>query len=134
MNICRIPGCIKSRPYGRTLCSAHRQQHWRRTHPVAAQYARLKAKAKSRGKRFDLSKQDWALLCEQSGYHEGTVSSCGDFRLGLSIDRINPRLGYTITNLRVIPMADNSGKGGGPDRQLLNEPDVPDLEALLERF
>jgi hypothetical protein len=156
--VCIVKGCqktVKAAP-GRvkSICPAHDQALWRKTHPITAQYARLKAEAKKRKKPFDITPAEWAELCRLTRYHEGTASLVGSVANGLTIDRIRHTGGYTLDNVRVIVNHLNSQKGAYEMRcrlhtgrhvilrrdavsvaDLMEQPD-PDaeLERLLERL
>lgn len=108
---CPVVGCTRTSKRSHSLCPMHLSRHERRTNPVAAQYRRLKAKAKQRRKPFDLTADEWRELCGLTGYQTRTAGQTGDWRRSLTIDRKDPRRGYCIDNIRVITYSRNSSKG-----------------------
>lgn len=61
---------------------------------------------------------DVRSTCAVSGYSLLVLRKCGD---RLSVDRINPRLGYVRSNIRVIALSLNVAKGVGagvPERAI----------------
>jgi hypothetical protein len=66
----------------------------------------LRSNAKRRGIAFDLTLEEFVMLCDATGYMDSRGRQADD----KSIDRIIPSLGYTLSNLRVIRVAENSRK------------------------
>lgn len=85
-----------------------KQYQWKLGHPLKIMLSSVKARAKASGKEFDLT-LEWLSskgnICELTGLS----LSVDDDRnpLTLSIDRINSKQGYTMTNCRVICLALN---------------------------
>lgn len=106
-DLCRVKHCRNEKAPRHSLCHKHRMRIWRARNPMRAAYNRLKNKAKARKIGFSLSFPQFATLCEVTGYIEGTGQdpSC------LTIDRIDPNLGYEQGNIQVITLSENSSKG-----------------------
>jgi hypothetical protein len=103
---------------GRRKCHCCHQRQWRAANPIAAQYARLKAKAKARGKEFTLTKEDWREFCESTGYTE----SVGCLRMeDIQCDRIDARHGYHRWNIQALSFGLNREKQQR-ERGMVEEP------------
>lgn len=84
----------------------HYQFLWRLRNPFRAAFRQIKDRAKRKGIDFALSFEDFAELAAQTGYVEGKGRSASS----LSIDRENAGIGYVLTNIRVMTVAENSSK------------------------
>lgn len=111
MTRCRTPTCRKKRSKKDPLCPMCRKRHERETNPARYVFNTLKSNARRRKKDFEISFEYFLSLCAESGYLEGR----GQTSTSLSIDRINNYLGYVEGNLRVITVAENSGKGANEE-------------------
>lgn len=69
-------------------------------------YYTLKGNAKRRNKFFDLTFDQFKQFCEENDYLQGK----GKTAESKSIDRINNEIGYTITNLQILSLRDNTRK------------------------
>lgn len=70
-------------------------------------YNNLKCNAKRRGKEFDLSFEDFEKLAIECDYLKGKGRKTSSY----SIDRIDNTKGYTIDNIQVTTLGENSRKG-----------------------
>ena len=70
-------------------------------------YSTLKANAKRRGKEFTISFSEFKEFCYKTDYLRGK----GKRQDSYSIDRIDNDRGYTLENIRVLSIAENSRKG-----------------------
>lgn len=104
---CRVKGCKTERAKDRSLCGKHRIRLWRKRNPTRNAFNQVRSKARQRKIEFDLSFDDFKVLCEESGYVEGKGrrSEC------LSLDRQDPDKGYTVENIEVITYGENCSKG-----------------------
>jgi len=101
---CDSDGCGNPARTGRKLCNSCRSRRY--DDPMKVLYWNLKKSAKRRGKHFDIPFEDFAQLARFAGYdvlHGRTAD-------GMSVDRINPRLGYTLDNIQFITVSENSVK------------------------
>lgn len=105
---CMVAHCFNAlRDGNRALCQKHYMQLWRARNPARAAYANLRDSARKRRLPFELSFDDFALVVGDTPYMEEKGTRVGCFH----IDRIDPCLGYTVGNLRVIPLSENIAKG-----------------------
>ena len=73
-------------------------------------FAKLRARAAERNIEFSLSFRDFVALAERTGYTLGR----GRGQDALSIDRINPWRGYTLSNIQVITNRQNLARHFAP--------------------
>ena len=69
-------------------------------------YCTLKANAKRRGKEFSLTFDQFKKFAIETNYLRGK----GKQSTSYSIDRIDNERGYTVDNIRIMTLADNSRK------------------------
>jgi hypothetical protein len=89
-----------------SFCSKHRRVRQKETDPVGYYFDALRQNAKRRGIFFCLTKHDFGIFCADTGY----LRLKGRFKDCLSIDRINPNLGYQVGNLQVLKVGENVRK------------------------
>lgn len=106
MKKCKTKYC-KNDPEGRKFCNTCRSRASRIRNPEKYCYNNLKNNAKRRGKEFDLSYSQFLQFCLATKYIQGK----GKSKTSFSIDRIDNWQGYTVSNIRVITLAENSSKG-----------------------
>lgn len=104
---CAAYRCRAKRDGRGRLCAKHYKRLRRWKDPVAYAYSVTKCNARRRGKDFDISLEDWRTFCAATGY----VEAKGRKASAASIDRIDNSRGYTLDNIRVISLSDNSRKG-----------------------
>lgn len=103
--------CFNLRPQKDCLCPKHRKRKQKETDPERYAYYVLKCNAKRRGKSVELTLAEFRLFCQQTGYIDGK----GRTSKAMSIDRIDNTLGYSITNIRILSLQNNSAKGTNSD-------------------
>lgn len=69
-------------------------------------YNLLKSNANIRKVDFDLPFSDFKKWCDETNY----MAEKGKMATSASIDRKNPLIGYTYTNLQKLSLSDNSKK------------------------
>lgn len=104
--ICKNKGCRKKKAKGRAICHSCKAKKYREDNPVKSAYQNLRYNAKRRKKEFDLTFEQFEKLCVETEY----IKKRGKSKDSYSIDRIDPEKGYTIDNIRVISLAENSRK------------------------
>ncbi len=104
--VCAAYRCGKSSAAKDYLCHKHRKRLQKETNPLVYCYGYLKQNAKRRGKSFELSIEEFKQFCEETGYLE-LKGKAGN---SASIDRIDPSRGYSLDNIQVLSLADNSRK------------------------
>ena len=82
-----------------------KQARWRSAHPVASAWHTHRWNAKLRGIPVLWSREEFASFCFETGYHLLRLD-------GYSIDRIEHRKGYSLSNCRLLTALENSIKGG----------------------
>lgn len=115
---CATKGCKKKRAKGRRLCNSCRMKKYAEENPLQYSYFNLRSNAKKRRKEFTITLDEFRVLCEQSGYLEGS----GGGKMSLTIDRIINSIGYCKGNLRVITRSENSSKGTKDINPFTGEP------------
>jgi hypothetical protein len=98
---------------GRKECQTCRLRKWRSKNPFLASYHHIKDRAKQRGIKFLLTKEQFKKFCDETGYldKKGTTAE------SMTIDRIKNNLGYQEGNIRILSLSENvkrkkRGEGG----------------------
>ena len=114
---CLARGCSQPR-YGRgRFCNRHKCGLWSLNNPLSRRYISKKADAKRRGIPFKLSFQQFAELALRGGLLDGDNH----------LDRRDPRKGYQVDNVRVVPASWNLRKASW-DKMVLNGKIDPDSD------
>lgn len=116
---CHVKWCTRNSLKDRRLCAKHRHIKVKHDDPLRYHFYALRSNASRRGKDFDLTLDEFKAFCESTGY----LDTKGRSRNKMSIDRIDPRLGYSLDNIQCITVSENSYKAN-LDKGLLNE-DLP---------
>lgn len=66
----------------------------------------IKKSAKRRGIPFNISKEEFEKFVNDNGY----IKNSGRLKHQMTIDRIDGRKGYELSNLKVISKSENSAK------------------------
>lgn len=104
---CATPYCRGKAVKGRGMtCGTCKTKKWREANPVKYAFDTLRTNAKRRGHVFALTFAEFSIFCEATKYMEKK----GITGQSLSIDRIDPRIGYVITNIQVMTLSGNSRK------------------------
>lgn len=74
--------------------------------PLTYTYNSLKCNARRRGKPFDLTFIQFSKFCIDSNY----MKLKGKTKNQYSIDRIDPTKGYSIDNIQILTVSENSTK------------------------
>lgn len=104
--ICKAYRCSNKQTPKDRFCGKHRHRYNKENNPVSYKYNLLRSNARRRGKGFDLSLEEFEKFCADSGYLEDT----GKTKSSASIDRIDPSRGYSIDNIQVITLSENTRK------------------------
>lgn len=103
---CKTAYCKNNARPKRKDCYSCNKKKWRKKYPMKAAFQTLRHNAKRRGKEFSLTFQQFKQFCYKTKYLAGRGRSSDSY----SIDRIDNYKGYTIDNIRVITVAENSSK------------------------
>lgn len=87
--------------------STVRSRNCRNNNPAKYAYSNLKTNSKRRNILFELSFEQFLIFCRETRYLQGVGKTKDSF----SIDRIDPRQGYHILNICILPLSENSSKG-----------------------
>lgn len=90
-----------------SICSKCRKRLYKERHPVRYTFSYLKNNARRRKHTFTLTIDEFVQFVRETGYMEGK----GRHADKLSIDRIDPRRGYTPDNIQVLTVSKNATKG-----------------------
>lgn len=98
--------CKVRRSRKRNKCAKHHGRWFKEAHPLEYSFAHLRQRAKERGIEFRLAIEQYKEFAAKTDY----ASLKGKSGLSLSIDRIDPRKGYTAENIQAITLRENSRK------------------------
>jgi hypothetical protein len=101
---CITKYCRGQRAPKKSCCHKCIKRRWRAANPERAAYANLKCHARSRGKAFTLTFEEFMGIVGLQSYVDGK----GREKHCMSIDRIDPALGYVVGNIRVVSVSENS--------------------------
>ena len=90
----------------RNVCYSCKQARYKRDNPVKYAYRKLRANARRRGKRFELTLDEFREFCQKTEYLLGKGRSKESYH----IDRIDPFGGYTKDNIQVLTNSENVKK------------------------
>lgn len=96
----------------RCHCCIKRQQN---QDVIKASYYNLRGNAKRRNKEFDLTLEQFREFCIRTEYHLGK----GKTKTSYSIDRIDDNKGYTLDNIRILTLSENTQKENLRRKQLV---------------
>ncbi len=105
-NLCSVSGCRNNKEKGRTICSKHSKQKYRKENAMRASYQNLKDNSKRRKKEFNLTFEEFKIFCVKTNYLVGK----GRNKDGYTIDRIDDEKGYAFGNIRMLKNEDNLAK------------------------
>ena len=100
--ICITPGCYTVAKHGK-YCYRCSSQRFRTNNKIKYAFNNLKYNAKRRNKSFDLLFKEFKDFCKKTDY----INLKGRKHNSMSIDRINPELGYEKGNIRMITNSEN---------------------------
>lgn len=104
--LCVAYRCTRKHTPKDRFCAKHSKRHQKESNHVSYCYANLRQNAKRRGKQFDLTIEEFRCFCEKTKYLERK----GKSGKSASIDRVDPAKGYSIDNIQVLSLAENSRK------------------------
>lgn len=113
---CITPYCKNKTRRSRKICTTCEKRAWRAKYPMKAAYEALVQNAKRRKIFCDLTFEQFEKFCIETDY----IAGKGRTKLSYSIDRIvdGPLPGYTITNIRILTVSDNSVKARNRQKML----------------
>lgn len=89
------------------ISNSEKSRRYRAKNPIRYAYHNLKSNSKRRGKEFDLTFEQFKEFCYKTNYIQGK----GITKDSYSIDRKDNDKGYTIDNIRILTVSENSKKG-----------------------
>lgn len=104
--LCVHPYCLKNRQKQKSVCSKHKRERNKQINPISITYSSLKTNAKRRNIAFTLTIEHFRQWCESNDY----IKLKGRFKGCMTIDRIDPSLGYADGNIQMMRNADNLRK------------------------
>jgi hypothetical protein len=90
----------------RKKSSTEKTRRWRESNPIRAAFLNLKNNAKRRGKEFLLSFEEFCEFASKNKIVYGKKRNKDTW----SIDRIDSSKGYSIDNIQLLTLAENSKK------------------------
>lgn len=103
---CVAAFCKNKARAGHRFCHKCAHRYQKETNPLVYWYKSLKQNARRRGKEFSLTKEDFRFFCTSTGYLELKGKEGNKF----SIDRIDPEKGYSLDNIQMITLSQNTSK------------------------
>lgn len=110
-HICCAYRCGEKRGTKSRFCPKHKHRFNKANNPLGYVYSMLKSNAKRRGKQFDLTLEQFKTFCAETDY----LKKRGKTGKSASIDRIDNTKGYSLDNIQVLSLGDNSRKGSYED-------------------
>lgn len=118
MKICDSLHCDReTESEGTKFCSTCRSAQGNVKRPIKYAYSKLKSHANERGIPFSLTFEHFKEFCTTTEY----ISKRGRGKHDLSIDRIDPNLGYADGNIQALTNSQNKKKDYH-DRKVKNYP------------
>ncbi len=109
--LCRAYRCNNKKRTRDKFCSKHRHRRTKERDLVGYKYWILKSNATRRKKEFSITLAEFRQWCKETNYHNLTGRS-GD---SATIDRIDDSKGYSIDNIQILTLSENSRKLWGED-------------------
>ena len=109
-SLCSTPFCRHTRRRQRWYCNKCRKRKWREANPVEYLYDNLRTHAKQRGKRFELTLEQWRKFCLETSYH----MLKGQEPHSATVDRRDSAGPYSIDNIFVNTHQANSHRQDRP--------------------
>ena len=106
---CRVRGCrahVSPGTCNGRFCRRCRDRRFKLRQPLSYAFQKLRSNARRRGHEFTLTCAEFARFCGATGYLE----SAGKLPGSTSIDRIDSARGYSLDNLQVLTLRENSRK------------------------
>jgi hypothetical protein len=104
MKKCATSYCQRLSP--EKYCSCCAKRIYRAKYPMKAAYQNLRSNAKRRRKEFSITFEDFALFCQRTQY----ITYKGKKKDSYSIDRPKNHLGYTLDNMSILTLSQNTIK------------------------
>jgi len=98
--------CNKNQVTQGRICNTCKMKKYRKNNPIKAAYFNLRCNAKRRGKKFDLSFEEFKTFAIETKYYKKK----GIFSTSLHIDRIDETKGYSIDNIQTLTNSANVKK------------------------
>lgn len=89
------------------FCRRCKDRRYAATNPLAYTFNKLRNNAKRRKIDFTLTRAEWEMFCEATGYDRLR----GKLGYALTVDRIDRTLGYHLDNIQTLTNSDNVSKG-----------------------
>jgi hypothetical protein len=109
---CQAHACRNKKAGRAKLCHRHLRILEKERDPVRYAYRVTRQNAKRRGKDWSITYEEWAEFCSRTQYLENK----GRGPNSASLDRIDPAKGYSLDNLRILSLSENSRKGATTDK------------------
>ena len=105
MRICKTCNVTEA-ANNRTVCYKCYSRTWRTNNPAAYLWHNLKKSAKKRGIMFTITKVEFIAFISKTEYAEKRGRLSDD----LTIDRVDGRVGYHMSNVQILTKSENSSK------------------------
>lgn len=106
MASCETQYCLNNTRKGRKFCHKCITRKYRAKNVLRNVYNNLRCNARRRGIYFGLLFSEWVLFCDDTGY----ICLRGTGSLDMTVDRIDPRVGYVYSNIQMLTNAANLKK------------------------
>lgn len=105
-SLCQAYRCGNKHTPKDRFCAKHRHRYNKEMNPINYVFHLRKSRAKERGHEWDLTLEEFREFCKQTGYMEGKGKKAGS----MSIDRIDNTKGYSLDNIQILSLSENSAK------------------------
>lgn len=92
------------------VCNTCASRLARLADPVHYAYTKVKRSAQKRGIAFSISLDEWRVWCEKTAYHD----LCGNTAWDMTVNRKDPRKGYSIENIEIMANSHNASRRFDP--------------------
>lgn len=106
LNRCATAHCAKDKVPGKNYCHACSKRRWRMKNAMKAAWGALRDNATRRQIFFDLTFDQFAAFCYGTEY----MARRGKTKYSYSVDRMDETKGYTVGNLQILTLSQNSQK------------------------
>tara|TARA_Y100000034_G_scaffold29728_1_gene36129 strand:+ start:10756 stop:11262 length:507 start_codon:yes stop_codon:yes gene_type:complete len=104
--LCVVKRCKNKAGKRFKVCYKHHRQRQKEQNPSRYYFDHLRNNAKNRGIEFHLTIEEFRKFCAETDYLDYKGKKAGN----LTVDRKNPKKGYSYNNIQVLTLSQNSRK------------------------
>lgn len=114
---CEENYCLNDAAPNRKICRKCESRRYRKANALVSSYNSKKSDAKRRDIPFTITPGEWKQWCEETGYLELR----GQGALDMTVDRKDPMIGYTYSNIQMLTRVDNNKKQKEDAKKMWNK-------------